>query len=309
MIFQRIIAAHAPALLLCLAVGSTGCSDSGDETAAGSGSLTLVVTGEDGAKDGFPFEEDGEAVAFADDWTVAFSKVLVSVGNITLEGDDGKVALSSDEHYLVDLHEGDPELGTFDGLGARRWERLSYEVLPAASGMTNVSGVASGDVEAMIDGGYNYWIEGTAEKGDASFTFSWGLKNPTRNSNCTNGSDDTQGVIIRDNATTEAELTFHFDHVFWSTLGTEEAELRFEAIAAAGREDGDISWEDLEAQKLAALVGLDGEPLLDEDGAPIVYNPGSVRLASQDLASFILASSSSMGHLNGEGLCTVAALK
>jgi hypothetical protein len=307
---RRFLATQTPAFLLsCLAATSIGCSDSGDETAAGSGSLTLVATGEDGAKDGFPFEEDGESVAFADDWTVSFSKVLVSLGNITLEGDDGKVALSSDEHYLVDLHAGDPELGTFDGLGARRWERLSYEVLPAAAGMTNVSGVPSADVKAMTDEGYNYWLEGTAEKGDASFTFAWGFKNPTSNSNCTNGSDDTQGVIIRDNATTEAELTFHLDHVFWSTLGTEEAELRFEAVAAAGREDGDISWEDLEAQQLASLVGLDGEPLLDEEGEPIVYNPGSVPLASQNLASFILASSSSMGHLNGEGLCTVAALK
>ena len=307
--FRRLLATQTPALLLGLALSATGCSDSGDETAAGSGSLTLVATGEDGAKDGFPFEEDGEAVAFADDWTVSFSKVLVSLGNVTLKGDDGKVALESDEHYLVDLHQGDPELGTFDGLGARRWERLSYQILPAASGMTNVSGVASADVKAMVDGGYNYWLEGTAEKGDASFTFAWGLKNPTNNANCTNGSDDTQGVIIKDNATTEAELTFHLDHLFWSTLGTEEADLRFEAIAAAGREDGDISWEDLEAQELASLVGLDGEPLVDEAGEPIVYNPGSVRLASQNLASFVLASASSMGHLNGEGLCTVSALK
>jgi hypothetical protein len=306
---RRFLTTHPQALLLSLSLGLAGCSDGGDETAAGSGSLTLSATGEDAAKDGFPFEEDGEAIAFADDWTVSFSKVLVSVGNIRLEGDDGKVAFDSDEHYLVDLHAGDPELGTFDALGARRWDRLSYEILPAASGMTNLSGVASADVKAMVDGGYNYWLEGTAQKGDASFTFAWGLANPTSNTNCTNGSDDTQGVIIRDNATTEAELTFHFDHLFWSTLGTEEAELRFEAIAAAGRDDGDISWEDLEAQQLASLVGLDGEPLVDEKGEPIVYNPGSVRLASQNLASFILASASSMGHLNGEGLCTVSALK
>jgi hypothetical protein len=306
---RRILATQTQALLLGLALGTMGCSDSGDETAAGSGSLTVVATGEDGAKDGFPFEEDGEAVTFADDWTVSFSKVLVSLGNISLKGDDGNVALSSDEHYLVDLHQGDPELGSFEGLGARRWERLSYEVLPAAGGMKNLSGAASADVEAMVDGGYNYWLEGTAEKGAASFTFAWGLKNPTSNANCTNGSDDTQGIVIKDNATTEAELTFHFDHLFWSTLGTEEADLRFEAVAAAGRDDGDISWEDLEAQPLASLVGLDGEQLVDEEGKPIVYNPGSVRLASQNLASFILASASSMGHLNGEGLCTVSALE
>ncbi len=291
------------------ALGSFGCSGDGDETAAGSGSLTITITGEDGAKDGFPFEEDGESIAFADDWTVKFSKLIVAVGNIELAGDDGKVAVASDERFIVDLHKSDGELATFDKLGARRWEKFSYEILAASEGMTNVNGVAAADITAMVDGGFNYWLAGTAEKGDAAYTFAWGLKNPTLNANCTNGSDDSAGLVITDNATTDGEMTFHVDHVFWSTLGTEDAQLRFDAIAAAGRDDMDISWEDLQGQKLADLVGLDGEPLVDEAGKPIVYNPGSIRLASQDLASFILASSSSLAHLNGEGLCTLSALK
>lgn len=291
------------------AMGSIACSDDGESTAAGSGSLTITITGEDGAKDGFPFEEDGESIAFADDWTLQFSKVIVSVGNIGLSGADGKVAIASSDHFIVDLHKGDGELATFENLGARRWEKFGYEVVPAAAGMTNVNGVAAGDIEAMIDGGFNYWLAGTAEKNGDSYTFAWGLKNPTRNANCTNGSDDTEGLVITDNATTDGEMTFHFDHVFWSTLGTEEAVLRFDAVAAAGRDDMEISWEDLQKQKLADLVGLDGEALVDEAGEPIIYNPGSVKLAAQDLASFILASTSSMAHLNGGGLCTISALK
>jgi hypothetical protein len=297
------------ALTLLGALGSFGCSDDGGETAAGSGSLTITITGEDGAKDGFPFEEDGESVAFADDWTVQFSKLIVAVGNIELAGADGKVAIASSGRFIVDLHESDGELATFDDLGARRWEKFSYEILPASDDMINVNGVAESDITAMVDGGFNYWLEGTAEKAGDAYTFAWGLKNPTRNANCTNGSDDSEGLVITDNATTDGEMTFHVDHVFWTTLGTEDAQLRFDAIAAAGRDDLDISWEDLKGQKLADLVGLDGEPLVDEEGKPLIYNPGSVRLASQDLASFILASSSSLAHLNGEGLCTITALK
>lgn len=296
-------------LAFASALGSIGCSDDGDSTAAGTGSLTLTITGEDGAKDGFPFEEDGESIAFAEDWTVQFSKVIVSVGNIELAGADGKVAVASSDRFIVDLHKSDGELATFENLGARRWEKFSYEVLPASEGMTNVNGVAAADIEAMVDGGFNYWLAGTAEKAGDSYTFAWGLKNPTLNANCTNGSDDSEGLVISDNSTTDGEMTFHVDHVFWSTLGSEGGVLRFDAIAAAGRDDQDISWEDLQAQKLADLVGLDGGPLLDEQGEPIIYNPGSVKLASQDLASFIAASSSSMAHLNGEGLCTISALK
>lgn len=299
----------ALALLLMTASSTVACTGDDDETAAGSGSLTLIATGEDGAKDGFPFEEDGETIAFADDWSVSFSKVLVSLGKISLKGDDGELGLESDEHYIADLHQGDPELGTFEGLGARRWQNLSYQILPAVEGMINVSDVAASDIDAMIDGGFNYWLEGSAEKDGETFTFAWGLVNPTNNTNCTNGTDDTQGIVIKDNATAEGELTFHFDHVFWTTLGSEGGTLRFEAIAAAGRDDGDISWQDLQAQELASLVGLDGEPLRDENGDRIVYNPGSVRVAEQNLAEFILASSSSMAHLNGEGLCTISALE
>jgi hypothetical protein len=289
--------------ILCAMV--IGCG--GEDTSGGAGALAVRITGEDAAKTGFPVEEEGEAIAFADGWTVQFSKVLVSLGALDVRGADGAVAIESQGRWVADLHAGDASLPVFEGLAARRWERFGYEIAAPDASTVTLGGVAQADVQAMIDGKFNYWIEGTATKGGDTYTFAWGLSNATRNTRCTNGLDGTDGVVIRSNTTTEAEITIHLDHLFWDTLGTEEASLRFDALAAAAEADKEISLEDLATQKLSDLKGLDGMPLVDAEGKPVVYNPGSVPLASQDLLSFMLASSASMGHLNGEGLCTVGA--
>ncbi|TKC99019.1 hypothetical protein [Polyangium fumosum] len=283
-----------------------GCG--GEDTSSGAGTLAIRITGEDAAKTGFPVEEEGEAIAFADGWTVQFSKVLVSFGALDVRGADGAVAIESRERWVADLHAGDASLPVFEGIEARRWDRFRYEIAAPDASAVALDGVAEAEVQAMIDGTFNYWLEGTATKAGDTYTFAWGLANPTRNANCTNGLDGTDGVVIRSNTTTEAEITIHLDHLFWDTLGTEEASLRFDALAAAAGTDKEISLDDLATQKLSDLKGLDGMPLVDAEGKPIVYNPGSVPLASQDLLSFLLASSASMGHLNGEGLCTVSAL-
>ncbi|MDI1428728.1 hypothetical protein [Polyangium sorediatum] len=283
-----------------------GCG--GEDTSSGAGTLAIRITGEDAAKTGFPVEEEGEAIAFADGWTVQFSKVLVSFGALDVRGADGAVAIESKERWVADLHAGDASLPVFEGIEARRWDRFRYEIAAPDASAVALGGVAEAEVQAMIDGKFNYWLEGTATKAGDTYTFAWGLANPTRNANCTNGLDGTDGVVIRSNTTTEAEITIHLDHLFWDTLGTEEASLRFDALAAAAGTDKEILLEDLATQKLSDLKGLDGMPLVDAEDKPIVYNPGSVPLASQDLLSFLLASSASMGHLNGEGLCTVSAL-
>lgn len=288
-------------------VWCVGCgSEPTDST--GAGSLAVRITGEDAAKTGFPVEEEGESIAFVDGWTVQFSKFLISFGKIDVQGADGTSGFNSTDKYVADLHAGDPSLPVIEGLTARRWERFSYEVSAPDAMAKPLGNVAAADIEAMTTGKYNYWIEGTAEKGADSIAFAWGISNPTKNANCTNGLDDTDGVVIRSNATTEAEITIHVEHLFWDTLGTEGAGLRFDAIAAVAGGDMSVTSEEIATQTLANLKGADGMPLKDDMGMPVIYNPGSVPLASQDLWAFIQASSASMAHLNGEGLCTINGL-
>lgn len=283
-----------------------GCGS--EETTAGAGALAVRITGEDAAKTGFPAEEDGESIAFVDGWSLQFSKFLVSFGAINVQGADGKVGVNSTDRYVADLHAADASLPEFEGLAARRWERFSYEITPPDATTKVLGTVEDSFVQTMIAGKYNYWVEGTATKGAESVEFAWGIANATKNANCTNGLDNTEGIVIRSNATTEAEITIHVEHLFWDTLGSESASLRFDAMAAVAGADKKVTTDEIASQALSDLKDASGMPLKDGAGMPVVYNPGSVQLPTSDLLAFLQASSASMAHLNGEGLCTISGL-
>lgn len=106
-----------------------------------------------------------------------------------------------------------------------------------------------------------------------------------------------------------AELTCHVDDLFWDTLGAEQARLRFDPIWGADRDrDGFVDLDELAQQRLADLQDPDRAPLLDEDGVPLVYDPGAVPLADKNLREFLVAASASQAHLDGLGLCSVQRL-
>jgi hypothetical protein len=291
-----------------VAVGSlSGCDPGAD--GVGTGTLLLRLSGEGAAKQGYPYTKDnGQRLEFVDGWTVRFSKFLVSVGELRLRASDGTEGFADEGSFVADIQKGDPEIARLPGLKARRWDRFSFRVIPPTAAARNLNGVAAADVERMISGGLNYWIEGTAAKAGETYSFRWGLANPTRNANCTNGTDNTDGFVVRNNATTVAEITVHVDHLFWDTLGTEQAKLRFEPIAGASRDDRDVSFAELAGQRLDNLLGRTGERLKNEAGQPLTYDPGSIPISAYNLQGFMLASSASQAHVNGVGLCTVSSL-
>lgn len=272
------------------------------------GDLIIRMSGEGAAKQGYPFVKDNETIAFVDGWQVRFSKFLVGLSEPTLATFDGAQAAPVPGTMVADLHLGDPIVTQFAGLEARRWDRFGFRIVAPGADARPLNAVAAEDIVRMAAGGFNYWVEGTASKGPQTYSFAWGLKNPTRNANCTNGLDGTDGFVVRPNTTTEAEITIHIDHMFWDTLGSEKANLRFDAIAGSSKDDLLINFEELAGQSLASPVGPGGQPVTDANGNAIAYNPGSVPLAAPNLAAFVLASSASQAHVNGLGLCTVSSL-
>jgi hypothetical protein len=299
---------YAPALLLLL--GLPAC------TAEGPGGLAFRISGEEAAKEGFPVEigndhghshGDDDILEFADDWTLTWDAYVVSVGNLELASSEGETAFADDRIFVVDLNKGDPRLAAFEELESRRWDRFSFDVLPPSENAVNVNADAA-TVDAMRDNGWNYWVQGTARKAGRTVTFSWGVSNPTANEDCTNGRDDTQGLVVEAVKTTEQEITVHVEHMFWTTLGTEVNEMRFDAIAAVADEDGVVTWDALADQMLSDLTDENGDPLLDEHGNPLVYDPGATPLSRNDLQQFIRALMRGQIHLNGSGLCTIRTL-
>jgi hypothetical protein len=283
-----------------------GCGE-GDR-ASGEGAVRIRVSGEDAAKRGYPFVKNGAEIAFVDGWTMRFRKYLVAFGNVRLRGEDGRVAFEAPETFVADLRRGDPALPAFTGIAARRWERFGFEIAPPIERATPLGELDEGDVAEMVGSRINYLIDGEAEKNGRRVTFRWGLRNPTRNSNCTDGIDGKDGIVVRASATTDTEITVHVDHLFWSSLGSERAELRFDAVAAVADVDGVIAWESLAKQTIADLRDERGAPLLDaRSGRRVFYDPGSVPLEAPTLQAFMLASAAAQGHVNGTGLCTVSA--
>lgn len=280
----------------------------GGETEGGSGSLVLTLSGEEAAQTGFPVPGSPE-LRFADGWAVHFDKYLVGVGNVRVAGAEGEVALADTGSVVVDLTAGETEVFRFDGLGARRWERFGYDILvPRAD--SRAIGVSEADVRRMIDGGYNYWIEGTATRDGTTLRFAWGLSAPTRNDDCVNSADDSPGVVVRNHGLAAYQITLHLDHLFYDRLGSHDGvKMRFAAIAAVAGGDGAIAWDALASQRLASLRDGDGQPLRGEDGALLVYDPESVPLADANLQQYLLAASVSQGRFNGEGVCVNRTMK
>lgn len=300
---MRVLEIMAAALVLA---GAAGCGGGED----GTGTLRVRVSGEGAAKEGYPYVKQGVEIRFVDGWSIEFRKYLVSFGDIEIRGQDGELGSASGRRYVADLHTGDPVAEEIEGLAPRRWESVSFSVLPAGEDSAPIGGATAEDAALMAAGGFAYYLDAIAthpERG--SFEARWGLANPTRNRNCTNGLDGTDGVIVRPSATTDAEITFHVDHAFWDTLGAEQSRLRFDPMWGANRGgDALIELDELAQQRLADLTDPEGQPLLDEAGQPLVYNPGSIPLPDKNLREFVLISAASQAHLNGLGLCSVQAL-
>ena len=121
-------------------------------------------------------------------------------------------------------------------------------------------------------------IEGTATKGAESRSFDWVFDEATLYENCeteTHVTTGTPGAF---------QVTVHADHLFYDSLVSEEPELRFDALAAA---DTDMNDQITEAELAAAGVGS--------------YDVGNEDV--DDLWSWLVAQSRTLGHVDGEGHC------
>jgi hypothetical protein len=264
--------------------------------------LHVQLWGEEAPVEGIPNDE----FAFVDGWSVAFEHYVLAVSNVELADANTEDVVASDAGvYVVDLAQAPDPVDVTHLVAAPGRYRFSWGSLSPTAAATNVNGVDEGVLTAMIEGGYNAHLAGTATKDTRTVTFDWGLSNPASYVFCANGEDGTDGVVLDADAENEAQLTWHVDHLYWDRLGVEEADLRFEGIAAWADADGVIALDDLAGSPTAALEDRDGNVILDEDGDPLAYDDAGLGLAN--LRDFLLFSARESGHLDGVGECSVVA--
>lgn len=281
--------------LLAAALVVLGCG-SDDAT----GSVRVNIDGEDGALVGYPNGSGEDVIAFSDGWSLTFDHVFVSIRDFRLQAIDGDDAMLSTDQVVVDLHSGVADAYDFDGVPARRWDRVSYRISPVTAD-TRTIGVDDADKDRMVAGGYSLLLEGTAVNGDRSVAFSFGIPLAVHSSECIDATDETEGMVVTESGTSEASITIHLDHLFFDSYATEEPDMRFEAIAAEA-EDGMVTLPMLMAQSITDVRDADGEPIVDGEEA-VVYDPGPLAIDGSTLRDYILAASSTVGHFQGEGHC------
>jgi hypothetical protein len=185
---------------MLLALSTTGCGSdnsegepSEDSNATG-GSVQVQISGEELATDGFLFP-DGSEVAIADGWEIEFSRVLVTVGRITLSTDPnrdpsdqsktGGVVAEANGPWAIDVHQEGDETGA-GGEGsaillttltkqnkngnapfeADREYAFGYQVQTASEDAKVVNFAGDAEAEAayaeMVEQGYTVLYMGTA---------------------------------------------------------------------------------------------------------------------------------------------------
>ncbi|GMU07204.1 hypothetical protein [Corallococcus caeni] len=283
-------------LVGALGLGACGCGD-----AVARGDVRVTLSGGDGTQRGYADH------LFQDGWSVQFTKYLVSLGDFTLTSAAGDARTAS-EHVLVDVQKGDVPLTGLTGLEAGRYG-VSFRVSPPEARTVAGASVSADDLAMMRERGFSYFVEGRAQNRDPTlglYTFRMGFPVNARMVDCINGVDGTQGLVVPEGSVAEAEVTIHAEHMFYDRLGTHRGvQLRFEAIAATADANHAITPEGLASQELLDLRGLDGGELRDAQGQPVVYQPGAHALRT--LQEFVTQSIVDQAHLNGGGVCTVAA--
>lgn len=266
-----------------------GC---GAEEPVGSGSASFTTWGEDYIENEIP------ASAFADGWTIKYTKFLVVIGHVRVADANGVVGGRMETTKLIEHHTpGVKSIVTFDNLTAKPWTDVSYSIRPPDMTTTLGDGSTAADLTMMTSKGYAIYVEGTAEKGAEKKTFHWGFSVPTGFVGCKGDKDgrNIEGVLVTNGGTDNVELTIHGDHFFYDDLQSPNAKLRFDAIAATDADvDGEITIAELTQKKLVEIDPGSGG-----------YGTGNLAEIN-DLGAFVTALSRTVGHFRGEGECVVS---
>lgn len=279
------------------ALALAGCAD------AGHGSVRVHVSGEGPAQSGYPFDNGTEIIGFVDGWTLTYTHVFVSLTRFSLRAADGSDANVAADPMIADLHLGPADAWTLERVPARRWDRLSFDLAPPTAAARLLPGVSTTDADRLRNGGYALLIEGTASDGTVNLPFSFGIPDPVRAYDCVSGIDGTSGVVVGSNAVDDVELTIHLDHLFLDSIAAVAPAMRFEPLAARAGVDGVLTLDDLAAVPVTDIRDRSGA-FVTVAGNVLVYDPGPFPLdANRSLASYLRASATTVGHLNGEGHC------
>jgi hypothetical protein len=264
----------------------------GDDASAGK--LRVLLSAEETISNGIQMGPDEENTR---DYSVTYSKYLVSIGRLKLSRTSPAQNLQSDAVYIADMRqvgEAGLELASFDDVEPGQWEQFGFEIPPAPVGAQKLAGVSDADAQEMIAKGLTYWIEGRVENPGKPVDFVFKVAVDSVYSACE--SNEQPGVAVSEGGASTATITLHGDHPWFNTVsrGDEATVTRYAQWLVDADVDGDgkVVTEDL--SNVAAERVFPSAKGYNVSGGPI---PVATAL------DFVRAQLATQGHLNGEGEC------
>jgi hypothetical protein len=296
--WTTLLPAFAVAALL-----STACT--GEDT-AGTGTLTLIASGGEGVREGFPHVEGTFTWRFLDEWTVTFDRFIVTLGEVEVRDPlDDRLMAQAAGPFTVDLAaapDAQVELVRLAGVPAVRGDfGISLLRADPSAGTGNVR---PEDLARLGAERPTMWISGSAVRGSEVVPFDLVFDRPAAFTRCANGLDNTRGVAVPRESEQTTLISFHVLHLFQDSLTiAEEGGLFFDALAAVAGDDGVVTRAGLQGQSITRPLDAAGEPLRF-NGRPFAYDDGGLLApADYNLWAYLELAARNTLHFNGLGLC------
>lgn len=289
---NRWILASALAML-----SAAGC---GGDSGGGEGNLTVLLEAEETIVDGIQAGTGDENIL--DGFDVDFSRYIAAVGLVAMNQGGGSNAQSSSTVVVADfasLPTTASELTTFQGIPTGQYSEFGFETPAPDESVVNLNSVDSADVEAMIENGWSYVIDGTITRvsDGASKDFLIEAEVPTIYTDC---ALDGQEPGVNVSRTSSVDVTLHGDHIFFNGFPEEEGNVQRLAQwlwdIEDTNDDGVLTRPDFEAATdVGSLFPTPPRDVYELTGGPI-----------SDITNawdFIRAQLGTQGHIFGEGEC------
>jgi hypothetical protein len=272
-------------LVIVASLGSWACG-SGN----GIGKVSVTTWGE-------PFIEEGigKDLFPKDQWSIKYNRFLLALHSVTIADQDGALGASLATPKVFDMTKpGDKLVASFD-LEAESWPHVSYQLGPITADAVPGELATQDDVAALQKDGASIHVFGTATGPNAETkTFDWSFPRVTLYQDCRGEQDgkEVDGVLVTNGGTQEVQITIHGDHLFYDDLQSQDAVLRFQAIANADADgDGAITLDELDKVPLYTIP-----PDLGPYGTGALGNVNTLGDYERRLAQ-------TFGHYRGEGSC------
>lgn len=196
-------------------------------------------------------------VSTADGWTITYSRIWVSIGQLGLSGDDCDEYAGANYFRVLDGKNPEPQkVGLMFGRGTCSLRFVASSPIESSLLGPGVTEADAGQMRVpatdpwQTNQAISYWVEGSAEKGTSKKVFSFRFrKERLIHSDCT--FDGATTFPLGESEQRSLPLALHPELLFLDGSDPTKASVRFEPFASADDGDGVLTLDELSKRTLA----------------------------------------------------------